>query len=388
MKRCLSLFLILLLLPFCALAQKGFGEYARDGVNVRKTPGGDILFKKQQGEEVFIRGQKEYRGRTWYEVSTYDAQRVNPFCAWVQADMIVPPETLFRDVVQVAAYMEHMIALKKDGTVVYGGQQHQYESSMSGEHPRTWRNVKQVAVGFLTVYGLKEDGSLYCWGIRGPQSGLRGVETGDGHTVPFASISAQSDTFVGLMADGSLYVLWGNNALQLLPPGSNVEHACAWMSIYADAVFVQGGAAGALYTLNDSAFSLNDREKLAAWSGLTQIAAGCRTPGAGGGSQAEKGVPLIAGLRKDGTVIALGEAMNKEVQGWSNVAKLSFGDGFLLGLTKDGQVLAAGKIKSAVADEVRAWRGVVDIACGFDYCVGVTRDGTLLFAGTAAFGHG
>lgn len=386
MKRFFALLLLACLLPGCALAhQKGFGEFGRDRVNVRKTPGGPILFRKQAGEEVFIRSWKEYRGQTWYEVSTYDAERVRPLTAWVQAGMILPPDTLFHDVVQVAAYMEHMIALKKDGTVIYGGQRHQYPETLAGEHPRTWRNVRQVAAGFYSVYGLKQDGSLYKWGIRGPANGLPGVVS-NGRTVPFAAISAQDDGFLGLMEDGSLYSFKGNEERQLLPPGSGIEHFSAWWSLYGDGMAIRNGKAETLSANAEVDLAPSDRDRLSQWSGIEQVATGFYTPTDKEAAQKDRGGLLAAAILKDGTAVALDAAMNKEVQGWSNVAKLVFGDGFLLGLTKDGRVYAAGKRANAVP-EVHSWTDIVDIACGFDYCVGVTREGKLLFAGTADFHH-
>ena len=63
MKRLFALILLIALLPLCGLAhQRGFGEYAMDQVNVRRSPGGDILFKKQRGEELFILSWRKIRG--------------------------------------------------------------------------------------------------------------------------------------------------------------------------------------------------------------------------------------------------------------------------------------------------------------------------------------
>ena len=71
MKRLIAILLLLCLSPLPGLAfQKGFGEFAKDQVNLRKEPGGDILFRKDQGEELFILAQKERGGQTWYQVET------------------------------------------------------------------------------------------------------------------------------------------------------------------------------------------------------------------------------------------------------------------------------------------------------------------------------
>ena len=388
--RLCALLLALWLLPASSLAfEKGFGEYLKDDVNVREAPGGRILFKKQQGEELYVLAQQQHGGHSWYQVHTYNAQRNQPVTAWVRADMVVPPEQLFTNVRQVAAFGSHIIALRNDGTVVFGGEQHKYASSMSGDLPSTWRDVTQVSAGFLSAFGLKADGSVYSWGIRGPASGMRGIQhDGDLPVVPFTSIHAQDDSFLGLMVDGSLWRLQQGGQHQLLPPGSRVQSFAAWWPYFAEGFAVVDGRVQSLSSrVERGAFSHEQEQVLSGWSDIAQITVGFYLRSEKPGATVEEARPLIAGIRSDATVVALDEQMNAEVKAWTDVQQLAAGDGFLLGLTRDGHVLIAGQRKDKVAAEVAAWRGVVHIAAGFDFCVGVLQDGRLVFAGAPSF-HG
>lgn len=387
-RRILTLVLALCLVPCAGLAHmKGFGQYAMDQVNVRRTPGGDILFQKQRGEELYILSWKEHRGHTWYEVNTYDERRVRPLTAWVRADMVTTPEALFADVTQVAADGSLLIALKKDGTVVMGGEMHKYPHLMRGAFPDTWQGVTQVAAGFLTVYGLKEDGSVCQWGLCGPDNGVPGLPDSQGNLQRFKAIDAFDDTFLGLMADGSLYALIENGqSRQVLPPGSGVTAFSAGLDYYDETVVAQGGRVMSIDVFFDSAFSQKERDTLALWENIVQVEAGFRSLPADGHSAA-RNAALVAGIRADGTVKALDPALDREVSAWSGIISLAFGDGFLVGLRQDGQVLAAGENKHLVAGDIRDWAGITGIACGRSFCAGVTQDGRVLFAGEARFSH-
>lgn len=386
LKRAFLLLLLLCLIPLGGLAhQRGFGQFAMDDVNVRKSPGGEILFKKQKGEELFILSWKERGGHTWYEVHTYDAIRTNPVTAWVRGDMVAGPEQLFSGVVQAAAFHDLLIALKQDGTVAVGGRTHKYARMMKGQPPDSWREVRQVAAGYCTVYGLKKDGSLYKWGINGPDSGIPGLRDEGGKLVPFQAIDAFDDSFLGLMEDGALYSFYHNKSSQAAPPDSGVTGFSAGSGYYDDALFLRGGRVTSLSSFYDSAVSENDREVIARWQDVVKVEAGIRTPRIEDGAQADQGAPLVAAIRGDGGVLALDAAMHEEVSGWRDILDIAAGDGFLLGLSKDGRVLAAGERKHFVADEVAAWTDMAGIACGKSFCVGLTREGQLRFAGEVQF---
>ncbi len=385
MKRLIALLLLLALLPLSGLAfQKGFGEFAMDHVNVREKPGGRILFKKQRGEEVYLLSHKEQGGHTWYQVSTYDAQRVKPRTVWVRADMVIPPEELFQNIAQVSAYESHLIALRKDGTAQYGGESHKYLSSMRGDNPATWQDVTQVASTLLSVFGLKKDGSIYRWGIRGPVSGVKGIPSDTG-VIPFTAMDAHADHFLGVMADGSLDFFSGAQIIPALPTGTYPRHIdVSWGEPFHALVVTKEGTVRAISYTGDDDSLLSLQQTLDAWQNIKQVNTIFRSV-AIGKDWRKHSPPIISALTMDGTVLTLDPTLEKETRGWLNVAKLTGGDGFLAGLTTDGRVLLAGN-RQKVADAAQ-WTDIVDIACGYDFCTGVTKDGRLLFAGDVHFDH-
>lgn len=388
MKRLIAILLLLCLLPLPGLAfQKGFGEFAKDQVNLRKEPGGDILFRKEQGEELFILAQKERGGQTWYQVETFYPQRGRPAIGWVLADMVKGPEALFSNIVQIAAYDRNLIALRRDGSVVFAGDQFNYPQQREGQDPATWQGVVQVAMGSLTCYGLKQDGSLYRFGIRGPASGIRGVPGTEGQNIPFVSIDAQDDVLLGQMADGSLRQFWTHGGIDLLlPPGSEISDFAAWMPYYGIALAVQGGRVRSLSGPQGlGVFSQEGQDRIAAWQDVIQVVAGFKTPDRVESHQDIGSGPMVAAILKGGSVVALDPDLNREVGAWADIIKIVSGNGFLLGLTRQGQVLAAGPMKHLVAEDIRTWSGITDIAAGYAFCAGVTAEGGLLFAGEARF---
>ena len=61
----------------------------------------------------------------------------------------------WRDIIVIAAGAYHSVGLKKDGTVVAGGN-NQYGQCEVGE----WRNIKAIAAGGALTIGLQVDLSL------------------------------------------------------------------------------------------------------------------------------------------------------------------------------------------------------------------------------------
>lgn len=236
---------------------------------------------------------------------------------------------------------------------------------------------------------VKKDGSLYRYGIRGPASGIAGALGADGQMIPFVKIDAQDDVLLGQMADGSLRHFWqlGSNDL-LLPPGSSIQDFSAWNRYYCTSLVLEGNRVRALDgPVGQGVFSPEDQARLAAWQDVVQVAAGAKGPDDFVNHQSIGGRPMVAAIKQDGSVIALDPEMNREVSTWAGIQKIVLGDGFLLGLTLDGRVLAAGPRKQQVAEEVKAWTDITDIAAGGYFCAGLTAEGRLVFAGEAQFDH-
>ena len=95
----------------------------------------------------------------------------------------------------------------------------------------------------------------------------------------------------------------------------------------------------------------------------------------------------VAGLKKDGTVVAAGwnEAGQGEVWDWTNMVSVSAGAFHTVGLKADGTVVAVGSNHNGEG-EVSKWTDIVAIAAGIGHTVGLKADGTVIATGNNANG--
>lgn len=93
---------------------------------------------------------------------------------------------------------------------------------------------------------------------------------------------------------------------------------------------------------------------------------------------------LVAGLRRDGTVVALGDAglsrISDAVAHWRDIRALAAGGAHLVGLCIGGDVVAAGQDMRGQC-RVSDWHRVVAIACGEAFTLGLGADGRVLAVG-------
>ena len=79
----------------------------------------------------------------------------------------------------------------------------------------------------------------------------------------------------------------------------------------------------------------------------------------------------IIGMRSDGSVVAMGENEIKarEVSNWKDIAAVSAGYDFIVGLKLDGTVVQVG----GDWHEVSGWNDIAAIDAGISYTVGFSR---------------
>ena len=123
---------------------------------------------------------------------------------WDNAEMRKSKVESWTDVVQVAAAGDHIIALKKNGTVVAEGNNKYQECNVGG-----WKNIIKIVTNPCYTVGLRSDGMLEIAGfIYGDSSGehrkqikewrnIKDIYIGDGATSP---------TTIGLTTDGHVVV--------------------------------------------------------------------------------------------------------------------------------------------------------------------------------------
>ena len=93
------LFLALCLCASGALAQLGFAEVAKDSVNLRKSPGGEVITRLPAGRSVYVMEEQEKGDQRWCRVYTYIGKE--PRSGYIRADMLRMLGEEFHDVVSV-----------------------------------------------------------------------------------------------------------------------------------------------------------------------------------------------------------------------------------------------------------------------------------------------
>ena len=96
----------------------------------------------------------------------------------------------------------------------------------------------------------------------------------------------------------------------------------------------------------------------------------------------------VFGLRRDGTVLAVGDNKNgqSEVSGWTDVVAIAAGDYHTVGLRRDGTVLATKLIeekylKDGGQSDITDWQNIIAIYADNYDTVGLRADGSVVVAG-------
>lgn len=95
---------------------------------------------------------------------------------------------------------------------------------------------------------------------------------------------------------------------------------------------------------------------------------------------------MTTALKNDGTVLATKNTYTKKellpnTSKWKDIVQISAGDSHLLGLKKDGKVVATGGRNDNGENNVSKWTEIVQVCAGYDFSLGLKRDGTVVSAG-------
>ncbi len=95
----------------------------------------------------------------------------------------------------------------------------------------------------------------------------------------------------------------------------------------------------------------------------------------------------LLGLKKDGTVMATGVNDHGEcdVSLWKDIVEISAGSCVSVGLKKNGTVIVTGFAEGL--EEIENWTDIVSISCGSDHVLGLKENGTVLAAGENKYGQ-
>ena len=180
-----------------------------------------------------------------------------------------------------------------------------------------------------------------------------------------------TNTLIAVTQDGAiLYDSVSEDAAQLLAKTSSWKNV---VSVTATGREILGLTRdGSLYALSMRA---GDEPSYPAdeWSRIVKLAAFAY-------ADTVKG-RVTAALKADGTVVCSGIALGDAAE-WTDVVDIACAKGLLLGLRRDGTVVAAG-VGAEGATEVDGWTGIAAIRAFEGLAVGIGADGSLHAAGRA-----
>lgn len=251
----------------------------------------------------------------------------------------------WNNVISVSGFGTMIIGLNKDGTVELEGCQDKYdinEKDIWEVNIDNWKNIVQVSSGQQHVVGLNEDGEVISAGLINETEDwkeIKMIATGWGHTV-------------GLDLNGEIH--YAGNVSKKLKEGI-------------------GKSKGK-------------------WDDIIAIDTG------GGNTDNVHGRGHIVGLRKDGTVIAVGDntygQCNVNGEEWADIVAIAAGDFHTVGLKSDGTVVATeipsnvpvpadkiGEYRSACNVYGEKWKGIVAISAGYGTTLGLNENGEVVSAG-------
>ena len=363
----------------CAFAEPlGFGMINAHDVAIRRDAGGQKITRLQKGASVWIMGSKtDGKGALWYHVRAQENadDGITNRMGWVKAEFVDAGSSLWHDITTVRSAIFGMIALKTDSTVLCAG-----ENMIVSPQNRyaALRDIRQIGIcsagwGFYAVDG---DGRLYLNGSeQKTKSRIRLTGRGD-------LVSITADNRLQVNYEGDTRIEW------VYPPdGGDVQlsRVTAMTDSVSRNLFLTED--GKVYCAKTDDTPLDYPEPdWETWTDVAGIEASICSYGTYelNGHTLRKYVPAFAAVREDGTVLAAPSELASLTADWRDIRKVSIGTDWILGLKRDGTVLAAG-IEGRTPPDVSGWTDVSDISNGYTYCVGVKNDGTLLFAGEFQF---
>lgn len=284
----------------------------------------------------------------------------------------------------IAAGIRYTGCVTSDGRVLFAGENEELKETLA-----SWRDIISIAINGHIVVGLKDNGHVV---TAGQVSGYY-IDTSSWEDI--VAVSAGQAYIVGLKSDGTL-VAQGHtgdgqiNTVQTSEDDQTIvtDSIMDWRNIVAVSTGwrhtvgldtngdVHIAGFGSDRQQKEILAAKNDPQR--AWTDIIAISAG--------GGYREEGHTV--GLRKDGTVVAVGNNSNGRcnVYGddWKDIIAIAAGDTHTLGLKSDGTIVVAGS--KSMADTVSEWENresikFVSIAAGMETTLALTQDGIVYGTG-------
>lgn len=252
----------------------------------------------------------------------------------------------------IAGGITYTAAIRRDGTLLITKCPPEYRNlSYAAEH---WDNLVSIAAGDYYLLGLRADGTVLAAGD------ISGSVRNTASWRNIVAVSAGTTHSAGLVADGTVVI---TDAAQQL----KAQH---WKNVIA----IAAGEDLTLALFKDGRVDISCKKPrsykeydLSGWHDIIAICARNTQ---------------IAGVRKDGTVLAIGWNNYRQynVQNWTDITAVAIGWTHTVGLRRDGTVVASGYNFDGQCN-VGQWSQIVAIyACGH-HTLGLRADGTVVATG-------
>mgnify|MGYP004576381419 FL=1 len=264
------------------------------------------------------------------------------------------PQSQWHDLWQIGLGYNDAVGLRFDGSVIACGKTSSIEANVT-----TWRDIKSISIDGNTLVGLGTDGTVYaCGDNKYGQCDAKNWRD-------ILQIESNSRNTFGLCNNGT--IKWCGEFPDSWSYIPNVKNAVKIKLVGAVlAVFYQNGKVEGVSNKIEGGTP--------AWTDIVDVI------GSSG---------MIAGLKRDGTVVTETNCLYEESEGsaeladWTNIVALESGSYYTVGLKEDGTVVARGtcEIRDWGATNVADWTNIVAIKTTALMTLGIRADGTIVYCG-------
>ena len=248
------------------------------------------------------------------------------------------------------------------------------EKAEASQYAEIVSKSETVKMGYYTLFGLKSNGTVIKSKSLNKNDRIYEYDISKFKNINTIDYCEYNSFIAGLKDDGTVILS------SLYSPNSDVS----WLDKESEYIIldwsdiIEISAGNGVYGLKSDGTVVGYPEHLVSgWHDIVSIAAGS---------------DHIVGLKRDGTVIAASDRNSYgecDTMGWTDVIAIEAGNGFTVGLKTDGTVIAAGCNKYGQLD-VNDWKDIIEITVGsgWHYCtVGLKADGTVVMAGQNRHGE-
>ena len=284
-------------------------------------------------------------------------------------------------IISIAAGEKHSVALCEDGTVLATG-----DNTYGQCNVAEWRNVTAIAANSRCTVGLLQDGTVVKTTGNSEEE-----ENGDGNSYTEAmdvsewrdiiAIDACGNCIVGLKKDGKVvreYAVENWKNITDITVGFATDSSCLIPDTEFGAFYAGVQQDGRVILTVQNMFDFKSR--YLEWRDVVSVSACSAGP--------PDEYTLLLGLKADGSVMALGSNRfgQCEVSDWKDIVFITAQLGTAaIGVRADGTVVIAGETE--FAGEIEGWTDIKEISVHSGHIVGLQSDGTVVAAGRNDYGE-